>query len=143
MGDLKIWILATLDAIQMSNPFIINLFWLQLFKKDFFKLQSTIIHEFIHALGLYHVQSREDRDKYVEIKWDNIKEKTKHNFKKHKGSRTFGVPYDPLSIMHYGYNAFCKDCSKPTIVSKVNFYLCYFASVWIKSCLFIDSICTN
>ena len=63
----------------MSNPFIINLFYLQL--KDFFVFQSTIMHEFIHALGLYHVQSREDRDKYVEIKWDNIKEKVKHNFK--------------------------------------------------------------
>ena len=86
------------------------MFRLQL--KDFFKFQSTIIHEFIHALGLYHVQSREDRDKYVEIKWDNIQEKAKHNFKIHKGSRTFGVPYDPLSIMHYFFYAFAKDSSK-------------------------------
>ena len=87
------------------------------------------MHEFIHALGMYHVQSRTDRDTYVEIKWDNIPEDAKHNFKIKKTTRTFDVPYDPLSIMHYSYNAFCKDCSKPTIVSKVNCYFSYFASV--------------
>ena len=67
----------------------------------------------------YHVQSREDRDKYVEIMWDNIKPGKEHNFKKHTGTLTFDVPYDPLSIMHYEYYAFAKDYSKPTIVSKV------------------------
>jgi len=81
---------------------------------------STIQHEFIHSLGLYHVQSREDRDKYVEIMWDNIKPGKEHNFKKHTGTLTFDVPYDPLSIMHYEYYAFAKDYSKPTIVSKVS-----------------------
>ena len=80
---------------------------------------STIMHEFIHSLGMYHVQSRADRDKYVEIKWDNIKKGKEHNFNKHKSTLTFGVPYDPLSIMHYEYWSFAKDSSKPTIVSKV------------------------
>ena len=67
------------------------------------------MHEFIHALGMYHVQSRTDRDKYVEIKWDNIPEDAKHNFKIKKTTRTFDVPYDPLSIMHYPNYAFAKD----------------------------------
>ena len=80
---------------------------------------STIMHEFIHSLGMYHVQSRADRDKYVEIKWDNIKKGKEHNFNKHKNTLTFGVPYDPMSIMHYEYWSFAKDSSKPTIVSKV------------------------
>ena len=80
---------------------------------------STIQHEFIHALGAYHVQSRSDRDDFVEIKWDNIKEAQKHNFKKQSKALTYGIPYDPLSIMHYEYNSFAIDRSKPTIVSKV------------------------
>ena len=32
---------------------------------------------------------------------------------------TFGVAYDPKSFMHYHWNAFAKDYSKPTISSKV------------------------
>ena len=86
------------------------------------------MHEFIHALGMYHVQSRTDRDKYVEIKWDNIPEDAKHNFKIKKTTRTFDVPYDPLSIMHYPNYAFAIDSSKPTIVSKVTYWICHSAS---------------
>jgi len=67
------------------------------------------IHEIGHALGLFHEQSRLDRDKYVIIYWDNIKEDKKNNFKKHTAlidSR--GSPYDYDSIMHYEWNAFAK-----------------------------------
>ena len=34
----------------------------------------VIAHEFLHALGVYHEQSRSDRDAFVEIKWDNIQD---------------------------------------------------------------------
>ena len=99
-----------------------------------FIFHSTIQHEFLHALGAFHVQSRPDRDNYVEIKWDNIKESQKHNFKKHSSALTYGLAYDPLSIMHYEYYAFAINKKKPTIVSKVCEH---------KSCLETKSNCSS
>lgn len=65
----------------------------------------TIVHEFGHALGYWHEQSRVDRDTYVQIEWDRIVDGKEHNFVKHPTAGTYG-PYDFASIMHYGQCAF-------------------------------------
>ena len=73
---------------------------------------GKIQHEFLHALGLYHTQSRSDRDKYVEIIWKNIKNGTEDNINSNKinfmvyGGKTYGLPYDIGSVMHYPDYAF-------------------------------------
>ena len=44
---------------------------------------ATVIHEFMHALGVKHTQTRLDRDEYVTIIKDNIDPDKYHNFEKH------------------------------------------------------------
>uniref|UniRef100_U5EEX0 Metalloendopeptidase n=1 Tax=Corethrella appendiculata TaxID=1370023 RepID=U5EEX0_9DIPT len=78
---------------------------------------GTIMHEFIHAVGFYHMQSATLRDRYVEIIWDNIEEDKKGNFNKHDFDwvTSFGIEYDYDSVMHYGKYGFAIDSSKETI----------------------------
>ena len=44
---------------------------------------GATVHEFGHAWGLWHEQSREDRDTFVAINWANIAEGREHNFNQH------------------------------------------------------------
>lgn len=71
------------------------------------------IHEITHALGLWHEQSRADRDSYVRIVWDNISESAKGNFNIVNGTLIGEYDYD--SIMHYGPKAFSIN-GKDTII---------------------------
>lgn len=68
-----------------------------------FSSEGRIIHEILHAVGIYHEQSRPDRDKYIKIHWENIVPKYKKNFKliTNKGKHSFA--YDYNSVMHYGF----------------------------------------
>ncbi|SMB91225.1 M12 family metallopeptidase [Deinococcus hopiensis] len=61
---------------------------------------GSIMHEFGHAMGLFHEQTRPDRDSYVAIQWNNIPADWQSQYQIRSGSKGYG-PYDFDSIMHY------------------------------------------
>jgi len=88
---------------------------------------GAAIHEIGHAVGLYHEQSRSDRNKHVVILWENIDPDMASNFATFKqmnnawgGFKGANVgAYDFDSIMHYPFWAFSVN-GYPTIVRKNN-----------------------
>ncbi|XP_037662300.1 meprin A subunit beta isoform X2 [Choloepus didactylus] len=81
---------------------------------------ATVQHEFLHALGFWHEQSRSDRDDYVSIIWDRILSGRENNFNTYNDqvSDSLNVPYDYTSVMHYSKTAF-QNGTEPTIVTRI------------------------
>jgi subtilisin family serine protease len=74
-------------------------------------------HEIGHAIGLWHEQSREDRDQHVTIRWENIAIDAHHNFRQQIEDGDDINAYDHDSIMHYSRLAFSIN-GLPTIEPK-------------------------
>uniref|UniRef100_A0AC34F9I1 Metalloendopeptidase n=1 Tax=Panagrolaimus sp. ES5 TaxID=591445 RepID=A0AC34F9I1_9BILA len=67
----------------------------------------TPLHEFAHALGIFHEHSRYDRDQFIKVYPENTMDELSHNFDKisKDGSYIFS-DYDYDSYMHYNDRAF-------------------------------------
>ena len=80
---------------------------------------GATIHEIGHTVGLWHEQSRTDRNDHVRILWDNIQPGMRHNFQTYAqqgvDGRNIGR-YDVNSIMHYGSTYFSRN-GRPTITT--------------------------
>ncbi|XP_063596673.1 blastula protease 10-like [Penaeus indicus] len=69
---------------------------------------DIIKHELGHALGLFHEQTRGDRDEYVQILTDNVRPGVEYNFQK-QTTADYGQAYDFSSLMHYTSTSFSKN----------------------------------
>lgn len=80
---------------------------------------GNCMHELGHALGLWHEQSREDRDDFIEVLTANIKSGALLNFDQHITDGDDIGTYDFDSIMHYPADAFTRATGLFTIKPKV------------------------
>ncbi|KAM8707428.1 hypothetical protein ACLKA7_011504 [Drosophila subpalustris] len=77
---------------------------------------GTAVHELMHSLGFMHEQNRDDRDAYVRINRENVRDNMMINFIKESKTNNFGSKYDYGSIMHYSRMAFSNN-GLPTITA--------------------------
>lgn len=81
--------------------------------------KGSLIHEILHSLGFLHMHTANNRDEYIKINWENIRDDAKVNFKQFVAHVSmFETEYDYDSITHYSDVAFAKDKSIPTITAK-------------------------
>eukprot|EP00111_Clytia_hemisphaerica_P024564 TCONS_00072424-protein len=75
---------------------------------------GVLIHEIMHGLGVWHEQSRGDRDQHIKINYHNMKCCKSQFTERDYTIDSLGFPYDLKSVMHYGPWAFSNG-NGPTI----------------------------
>jgi len=71
---------------------------------------GTVLHELGHVIGLWHEQSRPDRNTYVSVNYGNLIKGSISNFNQiYDNAQTFGTLFDYASIMQYPAFAFSRN----------------------------------
>uniref|UniRef100_A0A914EAS4 Metalloendopeptidase n=1 Tax=Acrobeloides nanus TaxID=290746 RepID=A0A914EAS4_9BILA len=70
-------------------------------------------------LGVYHQQSRYDRDNFVYVDVSNILAGYEHSYAKYTSTNTnnYQVPYDYGSVMHYAEEGFTANPTQPVMIA--------------------------
>uniref|UniRef100_A0A914VIE0 Zinc metalloproteinase n=1 Tax=Plectus sambesii TaxID=2011161 RepID=A0A914VIE0_9BILA len=81
---------------------------------------GVLTHEIGHALGFWHEQMRSDRDSFVRVLMDNVRQEGKGQFDKQTANsiKTYSIPYEYGSLMHYNGNAFAINENEYVLVAK-------------------------
>lgn len=83
--------------------------------------KGNIVHEFLHTLGLLHMHTASERNKFVKIRHKNIIPGYQNEFKKTMQQVSmFNTPYDYLSMTHYGQFAHSIDRKTKKTIIPVN-----------------------
>jgi hypothetical protein len=77
---------------------------------------GTLLHEMGHVIGLWHEQSRPDRDSYLSVNYNNVIKGSWGNFLIATDDAQTLVPYDYASVMQYVPDAFSRN-GQPVIES--------------------------
>ncbi|XP_072277666.1 hatching enzyme 1.2-like [Pyxicephalus adspersus] len=78
---------------------------------------GVVQHEIQHSLGFFHEQSRSDRDKFVDVLWQNINKGDWGEFDL-VDTNNMNLPYDYFSVMHYGRYSYSNTSGQPTLIPK-------------------------
>ncbi|WKY09005.1 hypothetical protein Q1695_001845 [Nippostrongylus brasiliensis] len=100
-------------------------------------------HELGHALGFFHTQSRHDRDSYVTVMKENIRDGWLDQFilETPQSNDNYGLPYDYGSLMQYGATSGSKN--KEKLLTMLPTDLAYTETLGSPFISFIDLLMIN